>query len=123
MLTDTQLALCMLSIRDVLTPGLLSQAERRRLKPDSPPSTGHCYAASEALYHMLGGKKAGLKAMVARVRGRTHWWLVMKDGRILDPTYDQFKQAFPYEKGHGTGFLTKRPSKRAREIINRLKDA
>ena len=39
---------------------------------------------------------------------------------ILDPTRDQFKDEPPYQEGRGRGFLTKGPSKRAREMMERM---
>lgn len=83
---------------------------------------GNCYAASEALYHLLGGKKAGWTPMFMHTRptGR-HWFLKHKDGMILDATKKQFYGVKPdYSRGKGTGFLTKKPSKRAKELMEKL---
>jgi hypothetical protein len=90
-------------------------------KPD-----GQCYAASEAAYHLLGGKAAGYTPVVARVEASnspwaTHWWLRGPDGTIFDVTAGQFSYPFPYSTGRGSGFLTKNPSKKAQEIINAVK--
>ena len=83
---------------------------------------GWCYAASEAAYHLLGGKAAGYTPMVATYfidcERLTHWWLRRPDGSILDITEGQFSYKFPYKWGRGCGFLTKAPSKKAQEIIN-----
>lgn len=38
----------------------------------------------------------------------------------LDPTSSQFKTRPPYEEGRAAGFLTKEPSKRARELMKTL---
>ena len=87
---------------------------------------GNCYASSEALYHILGGKKAGWKPMRFKFIGPdkrmdTHWFLKHKSGLILDPSVRQYKGIIPpYEEGIGGGFLTKGPSKRARALIKRL---
>jgi hypothetical protein len=83
--------------------------------------TGHCYVASEALYHLLGGKGAGLKPMVVRVGNGTHWFLKTDSGDILDPTVQQFPELPPYAQARPCGFLTKHPSKRARVLISRVK--
>lgn len=86
---------------------------------------GQCYAASEAAYHLLGGKAAGWKPMFIRLNEceeyKTHWWLQHEDGTILDITAGQFPYGVPYHRGIGCGFLTKHPSKRAQEIINAIK--
>lgn len=109
-------------ILDVLTPDLLKKEYREANKTNE--TYGHCYAASEALYHMLGGKASGLVSMVGRdSNGVTHWWLRSKDGRTIDPTATQYTSIGlnpPYEAGKGAGFLTKEPSKRAQTIIDRV---
>ena len=87
---------------------------------------GNCYRASEAAYHLLGGKKAGYTPMVARYGGdsffhhQTHWWLRRPDGSMLDITEGQFPHGFPHKLGRGCGFLTKQPSKKAQEIIDAI---
>lgn len=79
-----------------------------------------CYVASEAYYHLAGGKKAGLKPMQANFDGLSHWWLQDEGGNVIDLTEAQFGGDLPdYSKGTGRGFLTKKPSKRAQEIIRR----
>jgi hypothetical protein len=80
---------------------------------------GNCYV-TEALYHLLGGKKAGYVPYRVRHEGDVHWYLMLDRTYIIDPTVKQFKTPPPYEKGRGSGFLTKRPSKRAREMMKRM---
>lgn len=46
-------------------------------------------------------------------------WEVEKDV-IIDPTASQFKTTPDYSKGVGCGFLTKGPSKRARDMMELL---
>lgn len=86
---------------------------------------GNCYAASEALYHILGGKKAGWKPMRFRMRGPdmkmdTHWFIKHESGLIIDPSVRQFDFTPNYTKAVGGGFLTKNPSKRAAKLIKDL---
>ena len=89
------------------------------------PRRGNCYVTSEALYHLLGGKTAGWVPVRARVRGKTHWWLMNRDlGFILDATLKQFttwkeQRAF-YLKGRAGGFLTRKPSKRAKALMEKM---
>ncbi len=89
-------------------------------------SRGNCYVTCEALYHLLGGKEAGYTPHTLRHEGDTHWYLVLTimdlddhwySERIIDPTVSQFKTKPDYSKGRGRGFLTKKPSKRARELM------
>lgn len=106
------------SVRSVLTADLLT----KRWREQTVPSSGHCYVAAEACYHLLGGKSAGWIPQVARCEDDgTHWWLKHVDGTICDPTWDQFDEPFDYVVGRGSGFLTKGPSKRARIIMDRVK--
>ena len=98
----------------------------RKLKPVERhmrmpmPRRGNCYVTSEALYHLLGGKGAGWTPFRLRVRGDTHWFLRHKSGIILDATASQFRKRPNYEKARGSGFLTKKPSKRAVELMRRM---
>lgn len=112
-------------IQSVLTDDLLSSDWKRYIRTgDFHPTTGHCYAASEALYHLLGGKEKGYTPQVGKSANGTHWWLEDKNENILDPTAEQFYYKGnkpPYETGRGNGFLTKFPSKRAQKIIEEIK--
>lgn len=91
---------------------------------------GFCYVASEAVYHLAGGKRAGLKPCVLTYRqGRrtrdwfgmpSHWFLRDRDGAVVDVTAGQFRPRLSlaeYGQARGCGFLTKRPSAGARAII------
>lgn len=112
------------AIQKVLTDALLTP--KYRAKPRVHVTEGHCYAASEALYYLLGGKGSVLVPQVSSWESNgeklTHWYLKNSDtGEILDPTVEQFlvkKEAPPYDKGKGCGFLTKQPSRRAQKILD-----
>lgn len=115
-------------VRSVLTPDLLKKKYREKANRGT---AGHCYAASEAIYHMVGGAEAGWKPMVLShedfpdglEKGESHWFLQDDHGNIVDPTADQFKGLdIPYDAAIGKGFLTKQPSKRAAEIIKRVEE-
>lgn len=84
---------------------------------------GNCYVTCEALYHLLGGKKAGWVPHTVRHEGDVHWYLVLRSyypDVIVDPTAKQFKTRPDYTRGRGRGFLTKQPSKRARALMQQL---
>ena len=89
---------------------------------------GNCYVTAESLFHLLGGKAAGYTPHTVRHEGSVHWYLRHEtksiDGiyfaTIIDPTASQFKSQPPYHKGRARGFLTKGPSKRAREMMQKL---
>ena len=107
------------AIRSVLSPDLLKPEYRAGNVGN--PSFGHCYVASEAYYHLRGGKAAGFKSMHISHEGASHWWLKGPNGEIYDLTADQFKTVVPYEKGDYVGFLTAQPSKRAQVVIDRVR--
>lgn len=108
-------------IQGVLTPELLKPQFRACWNP-SNPMAGHCYAATEALYHLLGGPQSGWKPVRGKdPQGVTHWWLQRGEER-LDPTGEQYEEP-PYAAGHPGGFLTREPSKRARIIMQRVTEA
>jgi hypothetical protein len=53
--------------------------------------------------------------------GDTHWFLVnIRSGQRVDVTAKQFKKTPRYKDAVGAGFLTKRPSKRARAMMRKL---
>lgn len=86
---------------------------------------GNCYVTCEALYHLLGGKQAGWKPMTMHHEGDTHWFLIKRATEnsfpvILDPTVSQFKTKPDYSKARGCGFLTRKPSKRAKKLMKQL---
>jgi hypothetical protein len=108
------------SVQGALTPDLLKKEYREENIEN--PMYGHCYAASEALYHLAKG--SGFKPCRGRdERGIVHWWLVDDQGNILDPTAEQYTskgRTPPYAKGKKAGFLTLEPSKRAETIMRRI---
>jgi hypothetical protein len=93
---------------------------------------GNCYAASEALYHILGGKRSGWEPHVMRINDgtETHWFLKHRAYHtILDPSRRQFKRRNSfwgdrwtpdYTKARRCAFLTVKPSKRARKLMKEL---
>lgn len=105
-------------IRSVLRTGRFDSLRRPRWRGLREPLAGHCYVASEALFHLLGGATAGLKPCFVRHERQPHWYLECSDGAILDVTVVQFSRRPDYwYRGRGCGFLTKRPSKRARILM------
>lgn len=126
----------LIKISKTLTPDLLSP-KWAGLADKTNRYSGHCYVAAEAVYHALGGRANGYRSYVlghaqwpsALKAGETHWFIRHEpSGRIVDPTADQFtgreRTALPimYELARSCGFLTKGPSKRAREVMRRMKD-
>lgn len=83
---------------------------------------GNCYVTCEALWHLLGGKKSGWTPQYIKVGKETHWFLRHDIGIALDPTKKQFPKEIiiSHWKAKGCGFLTKKPSKRARKLMQQM---
>jgi len=83
---------------------------------------GHCYVATECLYHLLPKEEKSLYIPnILKIEGITHWFLKHKEtGKVLDITNKQFHFKLDYSKSKGCGFLTKKSSKRATILINRV---
>ena len=85
-------------------------------------TTGHCYIASEAIFHNFGGKEKWAAYTGRDHNNGTHWWLKNKEtGEIIDPTKEQYTSLNippPYDKGRPCAFLTKEPSQRAKKLIS-----
>jgi hypothetical protein len=90
------------------------------------PLAGHCYVASEALFHLTGGyEKWYVERTSVLVDGEwiTHWYLRDRNElHVVDLTAEQFgDRKIPYGAGTRTGFLTQNPSKRAQKVIDTVK--
>ena len=83
---------------------------------------GHCYVATEALYHLLDDESKKIyKPAILRVNDDTHWFLKnIETNEIHDITKQQFDFDLSYENAKRSGFLTKLPSKRCQVLINRI---
>lgn len=104
------------AIRANLTDDLLAPKYRGQ----SRPYAGHCYVACEALKHAAEHHGLRLRSFSVRHEGGVHWFLRDDVGNVLDPTAEQFAKPVPYHKGRGRGFLTRRPSNRARTLLTRI---
>lgn len=104
---------------------LLNKEWRDINKNSKIPSTGFCYIATEALFHLLEDKNNYTPYCATYYEGKrrcTHWWLKhKKSGLILDPTDCQYDEEVPpYHLGRGMGFQNgySKPSKRAKALID-----
>jgi hypothetical protein len=83
---------------------------------------GFAYPAAEAYFHLAGGYEAGLHPVHLKHRGKSHWWLVDKDDRVIDLTLGPREPSdFPYERGVRRPFRYTPAgiSRRARAITDR----
>lgn len=104
----------------LIQQNLSDDLRREPYKGNKNPLVGHCYVATEALYHFL--KAPQWQPCFIRHKGHPHWFLKnKKTGGILDITAGQFKSKVSYEKGIPKGFLTKKPSKRAKILLKRIR--
>ena len=86
---------------------------------------GHCYVASETIYHLAKMFQLGnFRPQNNRdSNGVSHWWLIDDENNIIDITKTQYTDTGltpPYDNDVGRGFLTKAPSKRALILIRLL---
>lgn len=107
-------------IQAQLTPDLLRPEYARKVEPSDPNTSGHCFVATEALYH-LWGKANGYYPCSHGKPGNTHWWLRNRAGEIIDPTADsRTPHSYPYDKGRAIPFRTTLPSVRTADLLQRL---
>ncbi len=106
------------NIQKSLTDDLLKSKYRKTKKNHL---SGHCYVATEALYHLLGDDKVNYIPSTLKIDDITHWFLKnKKTGEIIDPTKDQFDYPLDYSGSRNRFFLTNKPSKRTLILLNRI---
>jgi len=108
---------------------------KKEYRGSSHAMEGHCYVATETLYHILqsipqycGQYKPYVlsnKTWPLLKPGKTHWYLMSSDLDVLDVTASQFKIPFdeiPHWKGTPNGMMNhpKGGSKRSRMLRNRI---
>jgi hypothetical protein len=110
----------MASRRDLIIPleVFTDDLRKKEYRGHPNPLYGHCYVACEVFFHLFHGR---FIPCFIRHEGLPHWFLRERsDGTVLDPTVSQFEKVPDYSLGVGKGFLTKKPSKRAQIVLNRL---
>lgn len=63
-----------------------------------------CYAVSEALFHLVGGRDAGYRAKRIPAKPQSHWFLEGPYGEIIDLTAGQFKKLPRYDRAVNAAF-------------------
>jgi len=118
-------------IKKHLSPDLLKKEYREENKNN--PMFGHCYVATETLFHLINQYSDHSLLLNFRPywgkdeRGITYWWLQNDSNHelnILDVTKDQYYQNGkepPYQNGRKGAFLTKYASNRALTLLQRVK--
>jgi hypothetical protein len=85
---------------------------------------GFAYPAAEAHFHLAGGYAAGLRPMHLKHRGKSHWWLLDSQGRVIDLTLAPRETSdFPYHRGKRRPFRYTPAglSRRGQTIVERVR--
>jgi hypothetical protein len=107
-----------------LSPDLLKACYKE--ENSNNPMFGHCYVASEVLFHILEAEYPGRfhPSRGKDDRGIVHWWITDRTtGKIIDITANQYfsvGKSPPYDKAVKCSFLTKQPSKRAKKLMSKI---
>jgi hypothetical protein len=113
---------------DLVSGAGLMQPRYRQDAIENESFEGYCAVASAAYFFLGGRREAGLQPMQATHRGGSHWWIVKDQRFIIDLTVRPGDRppGFSYQRGKARGFVQTgytRPSKRAAELIARVKAA
>ena len=87
---------------------------------------GFAYVGAEAYFHLAGGYDAGLHPVQLKYRGKSHWWLLDSEGRVIDLTLaPRETSGFPYHRGRRRPFRYTPAgiSRRAQAVVERVKAA
>lgn len=107
--------------QDAVTPDLVRPKYRSKIEEEGAhPLTGACYIVCEAIWHIQGERRSGLKPHYVKVDGDNHFYLVDDKGKVIDPTAAQFGKKPDYSEGKAFGFMTVEPSARARKLMKRI---
>lgn len=109
-------------ISECVIAALTDDLRRPPWRGSPNPLAGHCYVASEAAWHLLGGLESPWRPAFIKHEGESHWFLKnIVNSNILDITVGQFSTAPDYANGIRKGFLTKKASKRAEKVIQTIR--
>jgi hypothetical protein len=87
---------------------------------------GFAYPTAEAYFHLAGGYDAGLQPTQLKYRGKSHWWLLDSEGRVIDLTLGPREtSSFPYHRGRRRPFRYAPAgiSRRAQTVVERVLSA
>jgi hypothetical protein len=104
----------------------LKREVQAALTEDLDAGQGFAYVGAEAYFHLAGGYETGLHPAHLKHRGKSHWWLVDSDGRVIDLTVGPRETSdFPYGRGRRRPFRHTPAgiSRRAQTIVERVRAA
>lgn len=111
------------AIKKNLTSDLLPKKFIERNKTN--PTFGHCHTSAGVIYKIFGPKNVHMWRGLDN-EGIYHWWVVDKNGKLIDPTSEQYTdlgKVPPYDVGEKTGMLGFDYKKRVELLLERVKIA
>ena len=123
--TEENLNRVIQSIRCNLTIDLLpKKMQERNISGGSNGTYGHCHTAAGVIYKIFGHKNVHMYRALDD-ENLYHWWIVDKNGKIIDPTSEQYTllgRVAPYDKGEKAGLLGFDYKKRVLTLLDRVKN-
>jgi hypothetical protein len=120
---EENLKLVVDSIRRNLTIDLLpKKMQDRNINGGSNGTFGHCHTAAGVIYKIFGPKNVHMHRALDD-EGIYHWWVVDKNGKIIDPTSEQYTllgKVPPYADGQKSGILGFEYKKRVLTLLGRV---
>ena len=120
---EENLNLVIASIKRNLTIDLLpKKMVERNLHGGSNGTFGHCHTAAGVLYKIFTYKNVHMWRALDD-EGIYHWWVVDKNGKIIDPTSEQYTllgKVPPYANGQKSGMLGFEYKKRVLTLLGRV---
>ena len=111
------------SIRKNLSVDLLpKKMVERNINGGSNGTYGHCHTASGVIYKIFGPKNVHMYRAIDD-EGLYHWWIVDKNGKIIDATSEQYTllgRVAPYKDGAKAGLLGFDYKKRVFTLLDRV---
>ncbi len=112
------------SIRCNLSIDLLpKKMQDRNINGGSNGTYGHCHTAAGVIYKIFSPKNVHMYRALDD-EGIYHWWIVDKNGKIIDPTSEQYTllgRVAPYTEGCKAGLLGFAYKKRVFTLLDRVK--
>lgn len=113
------------SIRNNLTIDLLpKKMQERNILGGSNGTYGHCHTAAGVIYKIFGPKNVHMYRALDE-EGLYHWWIIDKNGKLIDPTSEQYfllNRIPPYANGTKAGLLGFDYKKRVLILLERVKE-
>ena len=103
-----------------LTPDLLPKKWVERNSTN--PTFGHCHTSSGCLQKIFGTKNIKLHRALDD-EGIWHWWVIDKEGKLIDLTADQYfshQRKPPYESGTKASILGFEYRKRVQRLLDKV---